>query len=161
MTDMALPHPQSWSLLNLGLVFAMWAIMMVAMMVPSAAPMMLMFTALNRSRRLRQRPYVPVTVFLAGYLAIWTGFSAIATVAQWRLQQMALLSPAMVSTSALFGGALLVAAGVFQWTPLKRRCLNHCRSPLTFLQTEWREGKTGAFIMGIRHGASVPVAAGF
>ena len=96
---------------------------------------------------------MPTGVFLLGYLAVWIVFSAVAAVAQWSLHATALLSPMMVSTSPLLGGALLVAAGVFQWTPLKNVCLTHCRSPLSFLMTDWRDGKLGAFAMGIKHGA--------
>jgi len=84
---------------------------------------------------------------------VWTAFSAVATFAQWELNRAALLSPMMVSNSPLLGGMLLIGAGVFQFTPLKRACLAHCRSPLGFFMTEWREGTRGAFLMGIRHGA--------
>jgi predicted metal-binding membrane protein len=91
-------------------------------------------------------------MFLLGYLLVWTAFSALAALAQWALHATALLSPKMVSTSPLLGGLLLIAAGVFQWTPLKRACLSHCRSPLSFLMTDWREGKFGALLMGLKHG---------
>ena len=91
-------------------------------------------------------------IFLAGYLAIWIGFSAVAAFMQWVLHGKALLSPMMVSTSPWLGGALLVAAGIFQWTPLKNACLTSCGSPLNFLMTGWREGKWGAFTMGLKHG---------
>ena len=96
---------------------------------------------------------MPTGVFLAGYLVVWTGFSALAAVAQWVLHAEAFLSPLMVSTSPILGGSLLIVAGVFQWTPLKSSCLAHCRSPLSFLMTDWREGKLGAFVMGLKHGA--------
>ena len=147
------PDMQSWGGMELSGLFLMWAEMMVAMMVPSAAPMILMFAAVNRKRREQERPFVPTGVFLLGYLVVWIVFSAVAAVAQWSLHATALLSPMMVSTSPLLGGALLVAAGVFQWTPLKNVCLTHCRSPLSFLMTDWRDGKLGAFAMGIKHGA--------
>jgi predicted metal-binding membrane protein len=96
---------------------------------------------------------VPAGLFLLGYVAVWTSFSALAAVAQWALHATALLSPRMVSTSPVLGGGLLIAAGVFQWTPLKHACLAHCRSPLSFLSTDWREGWRGAFAMGWKHGA--------
>ncbi len=150
--QMAMPVMDAWGGGELVLLFAMWAVMMVAMMVPSAAPMMLMFAAINRTRRAQERPFVPTSVFLLGYLAAWTGFSALATVAQWALHATALLSPAMVLTSPVLGGALLLTAGIFQFTPFKRACLVHCRTPLGFLMTEWREGMCGAFLMGLRHG---------
>ncbi|MBI3304528.1 MAG: DUF2182 domain-containing protein [Deltaproteobacteria bacterium] len=150
---MAMPHMEVWGIVDFLLLFAMWAVMMVAMMVPSAAPMVLMFATVNRRRRERQRPFVPTGVFLLGYVVVWTGFSALATFAQWGLHTSALLSPLMVSTSPILGGVLLLAAGIFQWTPLKQTCLTQCRSPLGFLMTEWREGTRGAFLMGLRHGS--------
>lgn len=149
----AMPQMLSWGALDLVLTFVMWAVMMVAMMVPSVSPMVLLFATINRKRRAEQSPFVPTSVFLLGYLVIWTGFSAIATSAQWGLHSAALLSPMMVSTSPIFGGVLLVAAGIFQWTPLKHVCLKHCRSPLEFLMKDWREGTRGALIMGLRHGS--------
>ena len=147
------PDMQAWSASQLFPLFLMWAEMMVAMMVPSAAPTILTFATVNRQRRAQERPFVPAGIFLAGYLVVWTAFSALAAVAQWALHSAALLSPMMVSTSPLLGGALLVAAGIFQWTPLKHACLTHCRSPLSFLMTGWREGRRGAFVMGLQHGA--------
>jgi predicted metal-binding membrane protein len=149
---MAMPKMQSWSLMDFVSMFLMWAVMMVAMMVPTAAPMILIFANVNRKRQEQERPYVPTAVFLSGYLLVWTGFSVLATLAQWGLHEAALLSPMMVSTSPILGGILLLAAGIFQWTPLKYACLKHCRSPLSFLMTDWREGYRGALIMGLRHG---------
>ncbi|MEY2467238.1 MAG: hypothetical protein QOD03_1759 [Verrucomicrobiota bacterium] len=146
------PDMQPWSTATLFPLFLMWAEMMIAMMIPSAAPMILAFVMVQRKRREQQRPFVPTGIFLLGYLIVWTGFSAIAAVAQWILHAKALLSPMMVSTSSILGGALLIAAGIFQWTPLKNVCLTHCRSPLNFLMTDWREGKLGALMMGLKHG---------
>ena len=147
------PDTAPWSVGILLPLFLMWAEMMVAMMIPSAAPMILTFVMVNRKRREQKQPFVPTGIFLLGYLAVWTGFSALAAVAQWILHALALLSPMMVSTSPLLGGGLLLVAGVFQWTPLKSACLTHCRSPLSFLMTDWREGTWGAFFMGLKHGA--------
>jgi len=147
------PDASAWSGFALIPLFGMWAEMMVAMMLPSAAPMILTFAAVNRKRREREAPFVPTGFFILGYLVIWTGFSALAAVVQWALHAKALLSSMMVSTSPVLGGVLLIAAGAFQWTALKHTCLKHCRSPLTFLMTDWREGKCGAFIMGLKHGA--------
>ncbi len=146
------PDTQPWSTATLLPLFLMWTEMMVAMMIPSAAPMILTFAAVQRRRREQVRPFVPTGIFVLGYLVIWTAFSAAAAVAQWVLHGRALLSPMMVSTSPILGGSLLVAAGIFQWTPLKNGCLTHCRSPLSFLMTEWREGKFGALMMGLKHG---------
>jgi predicted metal-binding membrane protein len=153
MSGMAMAGSQEWGAMAVLLLFVMWAVMMVAMMLPSAAPMILAFVSVNQRRQSAGRQFVPVSIFVAGYLAIWTAYSAIATLAQWGLHKAALLSPAMSATSPFLSGGLLIAAGIFQWTPLKRGCLRGCRSPLAFLMSEWREGKTGAFIMGLRHGS--------
>ena len=149
----AMSHMQSWGGLELVLLFLMWAVMMVAMMVPSVSPIVLMFATTNRRLYRRQGPFVPTSVFLLGYLVLWTGFSALVTLVQWGLHSAALLSPMMMTTSPILGGALLLTAGIFQCTPLKNACLRHCRSPIGFLMTEWREGTWGAFLMGLRHGA--------
>jgi len=141
-----------WAASSLLPLFLMWAGMMVAMMLPSAAPMILTFATVSRNRRQQERPYVPVSIFAAGYVAVWSAFSAVAAGAQWILHRQALLSPGMASTSAWLGGILLLAAGVFQFTPLKRACLTHCRSPLDFIMTRWREGAGAAFLMGVEHG---------
>jgi len=114
--------------------------------------MTLAFLSVNRNRGAAGRPTVSAGVFLLGYLVVWTAFSAVATTAQWGLHEAAVLSSGMALTSPLWAGAVLIMAGVFQWTPLKHACLSHCRSPLSFLMTEWREGASGALIMGLRHG---------
>jgi predicted metal-binding membrane protein len=150
--EMGVPRMQGWGAVDFVLMFVMWAVMMVAMMTPSAAPMILMYSRVNRRHHEQRSPFLATGVFLAGYLVVWTGFSAVATFAQWELHRAALLSPMMVSNSPLLGGVMLIGAGVFQFTPLKRACLAHCRSPLGFFMTEWREGTRGAFLMGIRHG---------
>jgi predicted metal-binding membrane protein len=149
---MAMPLMQAWDVLDLVLLFVMWAVMMVAMMVPSAAPLMLIFATAHRKRQERQDPFVPTVVFLMGYLLVWTGFSALATLTQWGLHTAALLSPMMVSTSSILGGILMLAAGIFQLTSLKHACLTRCRSPIGFLMTHWREGTRGTLIMGLEHG---------
>jgi predicted metal-binding membrane protein len=148
----AMVRMRPWGPTDLFLLFLMWVVMMAAMMVPSAASVVLLFAAVNRARRRRSDPVVPTAIFLAGYLLAWTGYAALASLAQWRLHAAALLSPAMAGASPILGGALLLAAGVFQWMPLKQACLVHCRSPLEFLSTEWREGARGALRMGLRHG---------
>ena len=151
--DMTMAQLQSWSIADFGLMFLMWAVMMTAMMVPSAAPMVLLFATVNRRRREQQRPYVPTGVFLSGYVLVWCGFAAAATLANWGLHTNSLLSSMMGgSTSAYLGGALLMTAGIFQWSTLKSICLTRCRSPLSFLLSDWREGTGGALRMGLRHG---------
>ena len=150
---MAMADMRSWSVADFGLMFVMWAVMMVAMMAPSAAPMLLMFAAVNRRRRQQEAPFVPTIVFLAGYIIAWTAFSVAATLGNWGLHQASLLSSMMgASTTGYLGGALFLAAGVFQWSPLKYACLKQCRTPMGFLMTSWREGQGGAFRMGLEHG---------
>lgn len=153
MPGMVMLDLHEWGPATVLLLFVMWSVMMVAMMVPSATPMILAFVTVNQRREAANRPFVPVTIFLFGYLAVWTAFSAVATLAEWGLHQAAMLSTTMTATSTALNGGLLIAAGVFQWTPMKRACLKGCRSPLSFLMSEWRDGAGGAFVMGIRHGA--------
>jgi predicted metal-binding membrane protein len=150
--EMTMPRMQAWGVADFALTFGMWAVMMVAMMTPSAAPMILMFAGINRRRREQQVSYVPTSVFLVGYLVVWAAFSVLATAAQWGLQAASLLSPVTAITSPVLGGVLLVAAGIYQLTPLKHACLSKCRSPLGFVLNEWREGRWGASLMGLKHG---------
>lgn len=138
---------------DLLLLLAMWWIMMIGMMLPSAAPMILTFAGINRGRRLRGQPYTPTMLFTSGYLLVWGGFSVAATLAQWGLEQGSLLAPmAMKTTSPLLGGLLFIAAGLYQLTPLKYACLSSCRSPFDFVINHWRDGPTGALRMGFAHG---------
>ncbi len=153
MPGMVMLDTAPWGAVDILLLFVMWVVMMVAMMVPSATPMVLAFLTVNKSRSANNRPLVPVGIFLLGYLAVWTAYSATATLAEWGLHQATLLSTTMSATSQVLNSALLIAAGLFQLTPLKQSCLKHCRSPLSFLMSEWRDGAKGAFLMGVRHGA--------
>ena len=153
-TGMAMPVMQPWGAVDFALMFIMWAVMMTAMMVPTAAPMILVYASLNRRRHDPQPLLTSTVVFLLGYLVIWSGFAALATVAQWGLHIGALLSPMTVSISPILGSALLLAAGIFQLSPIKYACLANCRTPIGFLMTEWRDGPRGALVMGLRHGLS-------
>ena len=144
---------QPWTATEFGLRLTMWSVMMIAMMVPTAAPMTLMYAAVARKAAAQHTPLAPAFVFVTGYIAMWTIFSLVATIAQHALDHAALLSPMMVSTSARFGAAVLIAAGIYQITPLKNACLRNCRSPAHFLSRYWRTGKLGAFLMGLRLGA--------
>ncbi len=150
---MAAMRPMAWTAGTAVLMFFMWWIMMIAMMLPSAAPMILLFATVNRRGAERGNPYVPTTVFAAGYLAMWAAFSVVAAALQWGLQMTGLVSSMMTSTSLVLGGALLIAAGAWQLTPLKQACLRHCRSPLHFITHRWRKGRVGALRMGLEHGA--------
>ena len=150
---MTMGNVRPWSGVDFSLMFVMWAVMMVAMMVPSAAPMLLLFASVNRKRRQESRPFVPTGVFLSGYLVVWTGFALLATLGNWGLHQASLLTSMMGgSSSGYLGGGLLLVAGAFQWSQLKYACLTHCRSPLSFLMSDWRDGTRGAFLMGLVHG---------
>jgi predicted metal-binding membrane protein len=126
--------------------------MMVAMMVPAVTPLVLMFARVNRQKG-GGRVVGPAAILLLGYLLVWAGFSGLATLAQWKLHSAAILSPTIVSSSAILGGLVLVAAGLFQLSALKRACLVRCRSPLSFLMLEWRDGRWGTLVMGLKHGA--------
>lgn len=159
--DMLIP-PVTWTPGYALLMFSMWWLMMIAMMLPSAAPMVLLHAAVTRKRLTRANdagPNAPsyrlhstTTVFITGYLAMWGAFSLVAVVAQWALEREELLSAMMMSTSKLLGSGLLLAAGVWQLTPFKTVCLRRCRSPISFLSTHWHPGVGGAFRMGIEHG---------
>ncbi len=145
--------PAAWDLAYAVVMFFMWWVMMIAMMLPSAAPMVLLFAAVNRKQQERGARFVPTSLFVLAYLVAWAGFSIVAVALQWALEGAALLSPMLLSASTVFGGLLLLAAGIYQLTPLKQSCLNHCRSPLQFVMMHWRSGAGGAFRMGLEHGA--------
>jgi predicted metal-binding membrane protein len=144
---MAVPHGAG----DLALTFVMWTVMMVGMMAGSAAPVLLLFAGAQAARGANRIPFA-VPAFGAGYLAVWTGFSAVAALAQEALHRGAQLSMAMAAASPRVAGAILVAAGIYQLTPFKSACLAHCRSPLGFLMGHWRDGVQGAFRMGMSHG---------
>lgn len=152
MSKMGMVMNQPWGARDVFFTFAMWAVMMVGMMTPSALPVLLLFAGVHAQRA--ERGVAPaVLLFGLGYLAVWLGFSACATVAQWALHQGALLSSTMATSSARAAGAILIAAGAYQLTPLKGGCLTQCQSPLGFLMSNWRDGSSGAVLMGLRHGA--------
>lgn len=140
-----------WSAVHVAIMFAMWWIMMIAMMTPSAAPMALLFTAIKRKRQQQSR--LPTGIFLGGYLVMWAGFSLAATLAQWSLQAGGLLTPLMASASPALAGGILLAAGLYQFSALKAVCLTRCQHPVRFLTRYWRPGAGGAFAMGTLHGA--------
>lgn len=134
------------------LLFVMWWTMMMAMMLPSAAPAILTYCTLSRKFAEQGSPAAPLTVFVVGYAAIWTGFAAVAVTLQLLLSQKVALSMMMAVTSAVVGGGLLVAAGLYQLSPLKSACLRKCQTPLMFFARNWRKGYRGALRMGLSHG---------
>ena len=142
--------PSAWSPAALWLTFLMWAVMMVAMMLPSATPMVTIYARIVQGRG--TSPRIRVWLFACSYVAVWTAFSAFATVAQAAMDQAAILTGAM-RVAPLMGGIILALAGAYQLSPLKHRCLRHCQSPMGFLMTHWRDGATGAIAMGLQHGA--------
>lgn len=142
----------SWTAVDVVLLLAMWAVMMAAMMLPGAGPMIAAFATVNRRRRQRAAPYLPTAIFLLGYLVIWSGFALMATMVQWLLQSWGLLTTMMQSSSDYLSAALFIAAGLYQFSPFKQMCLDYCRSPESFVLTEWRDGAVGAVVMGMRHG---------
>jgi predicted metal-binding membrane protein len=146
------PRIRPWSARDLAFTFAMWAVMMVAMMVPSASPLILLHLGTQRRQGSTGHATPATGAFVLGYLLVWTGFSAVATFLQWGLERLALLSPMMVGTSDVFGGTVLAAAGIYQLTPIKEACLRHCRSPVGFIMHHWRPGTRGALVMGLHHG---------
>jgi predicted metal-binding membrane protein len=131
------------------LVFVMWAVMMLAMMLPSAAPVTLLIATIARQRGTAS---ASTALFVFGYLAVWLTFAVAATALQWVLDRAGMLSDTMALGNTIFAGGVLIAAGAYQWTPLKGACLRHCRSPLEFLLFHWRDGAIGAVRSGIGHG---------
>jgi len=148
----AIVHVRPWTATEFGLRVVMWALMMVAMMLPTATPMTLVYAAVARKAASQKSPVAPTFVFVAGYVTVWSMFSVAAALAQMGLDRAALLSPMMVSISPVLGSAVLIGAGVYQLTPLKHACLEHCRAPAHFISQHWQSGPTGAFRMGLRLG---------
>jgi predicted metal-binding membrane protein len=135
-----------WTASYAALILIMWVVMMAAMMLPAATPTILLVDSLAR----RQAKGSQATVlFAVGYLVVWGGFSVLATALQWGLVRVALLGDDMASASPVLIGVLLIAAGIYQWTPLKQACLNHCRAPFDFLTRHWSRGP---FKAGVHHG---------
>jgi predicted metal-binding membrane protein len=131
---------------------AMWAAMMVAMMLPSAIPMIMVFSAVNRKRAKRRVAIVPTWIFTAGYAVVWLCFSLLAAGTQFILHSLALLSPELAILNPAVSGFVLIAAGLYQFTRIKNVCLRNCQTPMDFLAVNWREGRVGALLTGIKHG---------
>jgi predicted metal-binding membrane protein len=139
--------------LTLPLFLLAWAAMMIAMMFPTAAPMILMFGKVAAGKQERAQPFVPTWVFVSAYLVVWLGFGIVAYAAATGIGALAMQSTWLMGNAARFGGAVLLVGGLYQLSPLKSLCLTKCRSPLSFLLTSWRDGYGGAFVMGLKHGA--------
>jgi predicted metal-binding membrane protein len=149
-----LPATEPWHAIEFGYVFLMWAVMMVGMMAPSAAPMILMYASVGRRGRVQGQPYAATGWFAAGYLLAWMIFSLAATFLQWVVERAALLDSRMMLASNFIGATVLIAAGVYQWTPLKDVCLAQCQSPFLFLMGHggFRNNVRGCLLLGFRHG---------
>jgi predicted metal-binding membrane protein len=148
MGEVARPDPGVRLVTYLG----MWTAMMAAMMLPAAAPMILVFGTISRTKRERGDTFVPTWVFVAGYLAVWVGFGAVAWAMGDFVEAIARAYPVVRELGPRVAAAAMIAAGLYQLTPLKQRCLSHCRSPLSFLSHHWRPGAGGAWRMGLDHG---------
>ncbi len=148
----ALQIPQ-WSAGYGWMMASMWVVMMVGMMLPTVLPMVLIYAAVANKAVREGTPVASAHVFVLGYVAVWSGFSLLATAVQWQLDRFALLSPMMISNSPALGAALLIAAGAYQFLPMKNECLKHCRGPIQFIADHWKPGAVGAFRMGLEHGA--------
>lgn len=149
---MAMPSQTTWDLADLGATAVMWGVMMIAMMLPSATPLLVLFARSQRPRLGAAEGSWRTGLLAGGYLVVWLGWSGLAAVLQWALHASLLLSPGAAITSALAGGTLLIVAGAYQMSPWKRACLVQCQSPLGFLLARWRDGRGGAFRMGLAHG---------
>jgi predicted metal-binding membrane protein len=158
MTAMAIEMPgmmmasADWTPQYAFLVFLMWWIMMIAMMVPSAAPTVLFYASLARKNNKAEKPYAAASVFLLGYLIVWGVFSLVSTVLQWSLVTIGQMSGMMEITSVPVAAGLLIVAGLYQISPLKQACLRHCQHPLVFFMHNWKSGTSGALRMGMHNG---------
>jgi predicted metal-binding membrane protein len=152
MAEMMPAAPAPWAAADWLLNILIWWAMMPGMMLPSAAPMILVFATVNRRRRERGQPFVPTLVFASGYLIAWGSFGVLAAVADWALERAALISPLTGRLGPILGPILIITAGIYQLTPLKSACLAHCRSPFDFVLNHWRDGTAGALRMGFGHG---------
>jgi predicted metal-binding membrane protein len=153
MSSMWMPpsEPMAWRFTDFALVYFMWAVMMAAMMLPAAIPMILAFAQVCRQQN--KAAYQLTGLFISAYLGIWMLFSSVLTLLQWQMHGLAWLSPMMDNQNSLFAAGILFFAGFYQFMPIKNACLTHCQSPMGFLLNEWQDGPTGAVNMGLKHGA--------
>jgi predicted metal-binding membrane protein len=148
---MGMADPRTWGITEWLDLFVMWAVMMIGMMLPSAAPMMLLVLGMYR-RRDDSHARLASLAFIGGYVVVWTAFSAAAAALQVELHRTAVLAADMRFKSAVLSSVVLIVAGIYQWLPVKNVCLAHCQSPLGFLSQHWREGIHGGLMLGVWHG---------
>ena len=153
MEGMSAPQMKPFGLADFLGAFLMWSSMMAAMMIPSAMPMILVFAAVYKKRQSQKKEFVPAWIFTSGYILVWVLFSAAAASLQVLFHNFAIISDGMKLVSHFVSGIVLIIAGTYQFTPLKNTCLKNCQSPLNFIMGGWRNGKKGAFTMGLKHGA--------
>jgi predicted metal-binding membrane protein len=154
MSAMMSPDFRPWSAGHFAFMSAMWVVMMIGMMTPSVAPMVLLYAAIARQASARGHVFAAAGWFVAGYLLAWIAFALAATLLQWLLESRALIVPMMAGTGRVAGGVLLIAAGVYQWLPVKQACLSLCQSPLAFMQRHGGFAPTvrGSVRLGVLHG---------
>lgn len=146
------PSQGEWMFKDFFLLFIMWSVMMIAMMTPSILPMVMLFTVLNSKNKKNNKSSASPLILLIGYLVSWVLFSLVITFPQYAMHKSGLLNPMMEPTHAYLGSAILILAGIYQFTPFKDACLSVCQSPLSFLMNNWKEGNLGAFLIGYKHG---------
>jgi predicted metal-binding membrane protein len=148
------PAMRPWSMNEIVFAFIMWTVMMVGMMTPSAAPMILLYARVGRQARAQEKPFASTFWFVGGYLLAWTGFAAVATIAQAALASASLLTPMLEPASNLLAGIILIAAGIYQWTPVKNACLWACQLPFAFLSRHggFKRDPLGSLMLGLKHG---------
>jgi len=149
-----MPSPGlEWVATDFTLVYVMWFMMMVAMMLPTAMPMIMTYADILGNRPESESALFPLCMFISGYLIAWGGYAVVASLIQWRMLQAGLMSEMMVGINPVLNGGLLILAGCYQLSRLKDACLTHCRTPLQFFLSSWKSGNAGALQMGIKHGA--------
>jgi len=154
MSSMSMPPSEAlaWHFIDFVLVYFMWAVMMAAMMLPSAIPMILVFARICRQQN---KPAIQlVSIFTSAYLGIWMLFSSLLTLLQWQMHGLGWLSPMMENNNSILASGILFLAGIYQFIPLKNACLTHCKTPMGFLLNQWQNGSKGAFNMGLKHGVN-------
>jgi len=155
MSGMMAPEFIPWTVGHFAFMFAMWVVMMIGMMTPSVAPTVLLYAEIGRQSAARGQPFASAAWFVAGYLLAWIAFGAAATLLQWLLEWGAIVTPMMAGTGRLLGGVILIAAGIYQWLPVKHACLAQCRAPLAFVQRHggFQASARGSLRLGLLHGA--------
>jgi predicted metal-binding membrane protein len=148
------PATRAWSVGEYLLAFAMWSVMMIGMMTPSAAPMILIYARVGRQAAAQGKPLAPTFWFFIGYLVAWCGFALVAALAQAMLLQLRLLTPMLQSEADALTGVLLIGAGAYQWTPFKDACLMQCQAPVGFIQRHGGFKRSGwaSLRLGLKHG---------